>query len=770
MKRPLVWVGIAYVTGEAAAAAGISKHLAAAAAVIVLLLIMTGLQTGKTSHRFFLLLPVFFMSGFVVFCQAARSNLPETDFEEKTVMITGTVHSVTEKENRYVLEIMDAVQEASGKPCGVILYADPETADGVRAGCRIRAEGELTLPARAGNPGQFDMRSYLRARGIQYILYPDDLFILSASSSYKGLLLLLRDRLSLVFFRLFGREEGAVASAMILGEKSDLPEEIQKLYQQTGIIHILAISGLHISLTGNAIFKLLKKLRLGQRPAALASIFAMLSYGVLTGMTPSTGRAVIMFTVSMMAIYLGRTYDMMTAAALAALILFTRHPLMVSQPGMQFSFGAICALGIVRPAWHRLLPEQLAKNKLIRFAGPSLVTTLVTLPITAWHYYTLPVLALPLNLLVIPAMSLLVPVCLLAGLTGLLCPSAGALPGGGAYTLLRMSLLLCRGVSRLPFSVWTCGRPPVPVLILYYIIILLPCALGILRAHKKRRKQCLRLRFFLCGVLLCSILLAVPWRSFGDRITFLDVGQGDCIFLKTGGVTCLVDGGSSSEKSVGRYTILPYLQYCGIDHIDYAFISHADLDHISGVMELLREGRIRRLILTNASQTDPGALDLAELAAACQAKVSRIRAGDHWSFGDWHFSCLYPAAGEKSPDRNALSMVLRIQKDQFRLLLTGDISADQEQKLKAAEIRNLTILKCAHHGSRFASSGAFLQRAAPSVTVISCGAHNRYGHPAPETLKRLEEAKSRILCTAQTGAVLVHTDGKKIRVQTYLDP
>ena len=789
MKRPLVWVGIAYVTGIAAAAAGIPLTGILATAAIICIILQTGSKHRETAlRRILLLLPVFFVSGFVVFCRAASPIFPEfPDDETASVSVTGTVSSRTDKDSSVAFEILharilpsDEKKTASREAAfGCVIYVRPEEAGQIRTGDRILAKGRLCLPDTASNPGQFDMRSYLKARGFSFVLFPDNLEKLSSSRSWRVLLQILRQKLAAVFLRLFGPVEGGAACAMILGETASLPQEVRQLYQDMGIIHILAISGLHISLAGAGLFRILLKVRLPRRWSCLLSMFIVLSYGVMTGMSPSTARAVIMFSVSMTALLIGRTYDMMSAAALAALILFTRYPLMITQAGMQFSFGAVCGLGLVFPAYRKLFKEDSPvlslrsrdKKKLLAMIGPPVTVTLVTLPVTAWHYCAIPLLSLPLNLIVIPAMSILVPLCFLTGLAGLFWLPAGAAAGGGAYTLIRTSLLLCRAGQRLPHALHICGRPWPWMIVLYYFLLILPLILQrnpFLRLRIKKASAARRL--LLVTSLAACLLIAVPWRSFSDWIAFLDVGQGDCIFLRCGGRTCLIDGGSTSEKEIGKYVIEPFLKYFGLDHVDYAFVSHADADHISGIEELIRDDMVDCLVRTRASDQDSAALDLSSLAIEHAAKVSCVSAGDKWSIGDWNFDCLYPPSDAKSEDRNSLSMVILVRRDRFRLLLTGDISADQEKVLAPDAIQGCTILKCAHHGSRFASSDEFLQICSPRISLISCAKHNSYGHPAPETIDRLTRAGSRIFCTMQSGALLLQTDGKKLRLRTFLDP
>ena len=252
-------------------------------------------------------------------------------------------------------------------------------------------------------------------------------------------------------------------------------------------------------------------------------------------------------------------------------------------------------------------------------------------------------------------------------------------------------------------------------------------------------------------------------------VAFIDVGQGDGIFMRTAnGTTWLIDGGSSDVQNVGKYRIIPFMNYYGEKSIDYACVSHGDQDHISGVRELLLEKKIRHLVLTAVSETDETVRKLADLAVSNGAQVIYISEDTRWESGGWQFWCLYPGREEKEKSENDQSMVLRVNASGTTFLFTGDISSEVENVLNKDGISDVDVLKTAHHGSGYSSSEEFLKASKAKMAVISCGRKNRYGHPAPETLERMQKADIQVYITMKTGAVIMPCKKGKFLLQTWL--
>ena len=270
---------------------------------------------------------------------------------------------------------------------------------------------------------------------------------------------------------------------------------------------------------------------------------------------------------------------------------------------------------------------------------------------------------------------------------------------------------------------------------------------------------------------LGMMFLCVRSQNQMFEITMLDVGQGDGIFLKSpGGTTFLVDGGSSSISSVGTYRILPFLKSKGYRKIDYVLISHMDKDHISGIMEITEVGTgIGTAVLPWVREKDDAYKNMEQILKDAGTEILYMGAGDRLASETMEVTCLWPEKGLPWEDRNELSMVVMAEYGDFQMLFTGDIGSRAEAALvKNGVLEDVEVLKTAHHGSRYSSSEAFLKAIKPEVSLISCSAANRYGHPGAETLERLDDVGSRIFITKDSGAITILTDGHEVRVSEYL--
>ncbi|MCR4671923.1 MAG: DNA internalization-related competence protein ComEC/Rec2 [Lachnospiraceae bacterium] len=798
MKRPLVWAGSAYIAGMALGAAGLGilpVLIAAAAAVII-----TRKTGGNLVQR---LLPVFLLSGFAVFCRAEKEACKTDILFENTnkvsIAFEGKITDISEKENSCAVTVSCTVFVPEDDPNQIrgtvvlIWYAGKEEAKWFSVEDKVSGEGTASPFEEASNPGQFDAASYYRAAGIDCRLTPSYKRIEHLPGNFRRLLWSLRNKCRSVFSAIMDPEEAAILNAMLLGDKSMVSEETIELYRKMSVIHILTVSGLHVSLIGRSLYRILRKAGIPLAAASFISSFAVLSYAALTGGGASAKRAAIMFLINMGAEYFGRTYDMLSAVFLAAGLQLTADPLLITQSGMQFSYTAVTALVILSPALKDCLPRYFREDPgggrlkykkrhikakgvglkyfftegeghaaVIRAAG-SFVSCLSviagTLPLAAYYYGEIPITGLFVNLLVIPVAGLIIPAGLVTALLGMVSVSAAVFTGGGVHVLIFLNNLVCSAAGKIPGSTILTGSAPFWVLMIYIF--------GIVLFYVFWRKGKARPLF----LVICLIIM-IPFRRLTSFSAFIDVGQGDCAFIRTdSGETFLIDGGSSDVSQVGEYRIEPFLRYYGEDGCDWALVSHGDEDHISGIRELLEDGFIRNLVLTKASSGNEKCAELAELALQAGTKVWYISTGDSYSSGKWSITCLYPEESLPSDtEGNDTSMVLSVSCPGAGFLFTGDITENAEHLIaEQYGMRHDTgeriyVLKCPHHGSKYSSSEVFLETVHPDLTVISCSKYNNYGHPSPEAVSRIASSGSSMLFTMDDGAVTVGISGK---VRTY---
>ena len=280
------------------------------------------------------------------------------------------------------------------------------------------------------------------------------------------------------------------------------------------------------------------------------------------------------------------------------------------------------------------------------------------------------------------------------------------------------------------------------------------------------------------GLMFSITLLLIPvshWNTKTLEITFLDVGQGDCIFLKNGnGMKVLMDGGSSDEKKVGIYRIIPFLKSKGIGELDYVIVTHADSDHMNGIVELLEKRKesgikINHLVLPKTGLIEDNYEKLVNLAEESKIPILYIKAGDRFQEGELRMTCLHPTIDFIPENTNSYSVVLQVEYGTFKALFTGDLEENGEEVLlESGNLEDIFLLKVAHHGSKYSTKEEFLNIVKPEISIISSGEGNSYGHPHKELLERLESVGSKIMNTAESEQITVSIKGRKIRIDEYL--
>ncbi|MCM1157105.1 MAG: DNA internalization-related competence protein ComEC/Rec2 [Bacteroidales bacterium] len=753
MKRPMFFWVILFVLGEVLVRllpTGISGFLA----VVFFVGVSFKKMPGKV-RKLYLVGGCFLLFGMAGRVNEERKILFAEGLLDRQVSYAGRITGFEETKSGYRYVIRTSY--VGEKRIHIRLETEVDSGCRIFLGSRVYGNGRAEAFSRASNPGEYDEEDYQYGKGI-YLLLKEG----RCSSGEKSVLPLrerlyrLRQYFSGVYGELFDEREASVARAMVLGDKSGLDADIRQLYQRNGIAHLIAISGLHLAMLGGTLYHFLRK-RLGSyfAAAAVGTVFILL-YGMMTGWSGATLRAVVMLILSMGAEVGGRRYDTLTAVSAALLLMLAVNPCQINQPGFLLSFGAILGIAVVNPVWKILypnIPERL--NGLLVSVSVQIVLT----PVLLYYFYEIPIYGVVLNVLVVPLMGILLPLllgcALLAGIwqTGAVLLAA---PAKGIFLLYEM---LCRAGEQLPGHTLCTGRPGMPWMVCYYGIILI----WLVAAYRRKKG----IPMFSC-ILLLTLFLA--FRLPGNlRVTLFDVGQGDGIYLKTvHGGHILVDGGSSSRRSVGKYVLKNGIKYYGGAALDYVFISHSDSDHYSGIEELLEDDAvvIRNVVLPVTVNPDEAYRKLELLAKRKGSRVRYMKAGDELIFDGITFSCLSPEERAYA-DKNQGSMVLQAAYKEFTMLFTGDADETVEQELLKKITEPVEVLKVAHHGSATASSESFLAGVRPAVSCVSVGEENRYGHPADCVMERLERFSGRIYLTKEEGAITIETDGYSYRVRTF---
>ncbi len=712
-------------------------------------------------------------------------------------------------------------------------YGNNQTDALLRIGSAVRFQGECSFTETPGNPGQFDSRQYYACRKIwvqAFLSRGSPAEVLGEGRGLPERLCAAREYFLEQLRSQLPAESAGVLAAIVLGDRSLLDGELRLDYQAASIYHIISISGMHITLLGMMVFRLLlllftETVRIlsaftagrGQRAlpfrrqrlrltaiAAAGAAAAMGLFCVFAGSPVSALRAWIMFAVLLGAKVTRRTYDSLSALSLAGILLLLENPGYLFYAGFQLSAAAVLAIAVLYPLLTGLLPDRFflkgsrrrqVEKRLLQAVFIWLSVTAGTLPLTAWHFFEIPLLGLPAGLAAAPLLGFLLAAGFAGLAAGMLHPAAGYVvlfPAGVAIRLLNKA---ASGIRRLPFSVWTCGRPSLSQVFLYYLLLGFVCIL-VRRAGQAEHKKKKRGRAVCMGTAAIAAAFGIAALAYRVpplfSLTMLDVGQGDGLVLTVSSgrpfgreAVFLSDGGSSDVREAGRYRILPYLKSRGISRIDGIFVSHPDDDHKNGVEELLQMaaegGRpdIGCLLLPAWMADDPDSAELLRLAVRADVPVRYLKEGDRIAVNEGRTAgreqsgdesaeirVLHPLAEGGAREGNAGSLVLQVCYGTFSALLTGDLEGEGETDI-LPYLTDVSCLKVAHHGSRFSTDDTFLSAVKPEAALISCGAGNRYGHPHDELLERLEACGTDVLRTDRDGAVMIESDGRRFSVRTF---
>ena len=733
-------------------------------------------------------------------------------------------------------------------------YEDDKYVELVEPGLYIEVKGKLNPVQASSNPGSFDMERYYLGKGIKYqIKYTSiDLQEGKKKEIVNGLYKT-RCRLSERIDGTFNEETAALLKTMMLGDKSELSSDTKLLFQRSGIAHILAISGLHVALIAGMLEGLLAFLHVKKKDAVLVVIVLVFLYGVMTGMSEATQRAVIMITISKLAFLLKRTADMPTSLVEALLIMVILNPDSLFSSGMLMSFSAVVGIITGEILGKKIVDRDSfskyhkSKRGWLRKYSKGLITSfsvsLWMMPLVMLSYYEVPILAIFLNLVLVPLLTVVVVSGLLATLLGFANSFVGlgavlgtfigvidSVPRWMCEELCAFYKWACQMFLKIPHSVIVTGHAELWQLGVIYALIISAIVflyMWIKKSRERERyiesdigagetikndvvermsredldkvkmrrryKEILSVVFMYFLVSIAAIEFVKLYNNLQSEAVFLDVGQGDGAFIHLagakGGRSYIMDSGSSSNDKVGENVLIPALKYYGMEEIDCIFISHTDMDHVSGVLYLLENMdsygiSVRNVAIAAGTEEDEV---IRRIEAVCDKHPSEISL-DLLSEGDTVDDCfevLYPEAEsfDEAHSGNDYSLVVRFvleSEKRTEILYTGDIGMEVESKIveeqengtSCAEEKECVldngktqdenrrmsvtrILKCPHHGSKYSSSEGFLRWYSPDVVVISCGEHNMYGHPSPEALDRLDETGATIYRTDHMGAVII---------------
>ena len=677
------------------------------------------------------------------------------------------------------------------KVSGAMLVYVPQSSS-YKYGDILQVEGELKTPPEFND---FDWRDYLARKGIHSLMvYPDRVELLVSGQGLKPLEWVygLRSRISQALENALPEPQGALAQAILLGTRSAIPDDLNKSFLRTGTTHIIAISGLNITIVAGLVLSLGVWLFGRRRPTYFwLAIIAVWGYAVLTGLQAPVLRAAIMGSIWLFADFIGRPRSALPALLLAAAVMIGIHPSVMREASFQLSFAAMAGLILLTPyfqSWGRKALRVSDERRtpvifLIDTVSVTLGATLSTLPIIAFYFQQISLVSLPSNFLALWAVPAIMGAAALVGVVGLFATPVASVLGWVAWLFLSYMIGVVRFFSNLPFAskevevggyfVWA-----------YYAV--LGIALLLISNWSKfvtvlgKARRCISAvpgftrripaRFAIPPLVILAALVWIAAANVPDNrlhIFFLGVGQGDAILIETpSGQNILVDGGPADGEIVsrlgGRFSFWNR-------SIDLVVSTHPHEDHSGGLVEVLKRYEVKQVLESPVKYDSPVYQEWQSLIEEKKIKRTVAQSGQHIKLGDGlELEALYAGDAGLGNSASALdinSVVLRLVYGDVSVLLTADIFEETERYLLNTRFDlSSTVLKVAHHGSDSSSCLEFLFVVKPQVAVISVGVDNPFGHPSPEVLGRLDT--THLYRTDVQGNIELITDGKRLWVKT----
>ena len=637
-------------------------------------------------------------------------------------------------------------------------------------GNRVKIIGNFDVSNGKGNPGEFDFGNYIRSKGISgtiscyacknisIIDYRKDNFQASVFSARKYL----DNKIS----GLHSAQTASLIKGLLLADRSEISQETKTEFINSGVMHVLAVSGLHVGYIIVIFYFLFGRLNIYFRSFMVLS--GLIIFMILTGMPSSVERAVIMAGVIIISNLTNRLSNIFNSLALAAIIILFFVPSELFNPGFQLSFASVFSIGAIYPFFKSNINLLKINSKVLKnilgLIAISLSAQIGTLPFILIYFNKLSLVALFANIIVIPVIGVIVGIALFTIVLGFIFPYLAAFSAltNNIVCALLFKFIQAAGDLRYSF-IWIRGFSLTDSIIFYSLILLL------FAGYKYFNTIISKLIFI--SLIFADILIYCPIEERLDfpknllSVFMIDVGQGDSFLIRfPNGKTGLVDAGpATSFYDTGEKIISPLLEYFNISKINYAFISHFDSDHYGGMVSLIKKDKIEKVYFTDIDTAS--VKEKLFMRFLDKKKITyEVYAKKKFSIGNARIYFLNdsPKNIGKKVTSNNRSGLFKIVYGKTSMLFTGDIDKTGEDyyAFKDKQIFASDILKISHHGSGKGSSENFLNLVRPKISLISVGIKNKFGHPSPEVIDRLKRINSKIYRTDRDGGIILITNGE----------
>ena len=750
-------------------------------ALVLFFIFAVYLTAAKSKYTFLIIGLLFIVLGFyrgTAYNNIASDNIINLAGQQETITGTLQAEPSVRKDEKDILHIRYelSAQSAKGEKVsgGYYLYSRQKDYPQVQIGDKITASGKIRRITSYNNPGRIDTVSQAKQQGIYAFMtsdsavkieeQPDEMLLLKKVAK-------LRADIKASMEKVMPKADAAAVFAMLFGGYADIDPELLESFTATGIVHILSVSGSHITLLAGSIIAIGQLIRLKKWAVFFILTSIIIIYSIFSGFVPPVIRSAAMGILSYAALTFNRESQSRYLLAVVAVVMLIVSPGLIFNISFQLSFAATAGLLYAAPFFREMLhflPKFLSLPLSI-----TLGAQLFCLPFLSWYFHSLSLSSLIANIAAVPIIDAIIILALAAVIINIFLPFVSSVVFVLCSLMLGFTSEITKFLSLLPAS--TVYLPYMTLIgsILYYILL-------VIILNKTYRNYCykqIKAYWLVFTVLSCLLITGTAYSMMKPQdlaVHFIDVGQGDAALIITPHKkSIMIDTGGTRDNAydIGKRVDVPYLQHYGVTRLNYIFLSHSDADHAAGVSGIASKLPTDNIFIGRENRSDYAAVWHISPQSDIMNKVIPMSENQTFTIDGVTLNVIRLGASGKAGGVNETSAVIKLTYKNFSVLFTGDLPAQEESALVKRRGSDLTstILKVAHHGSSTSSTKEFLQEVNPKWAVISVGANNSYGHPNQAVLDRLSDIDAAIYRTDQNGAVVFKTDGKKCTVEPYIE-
>lgn len=658
-------------------------------------------------------------------------------------------------------------------------------------GTKIKLEGEYSAPEGQRNFKGYSYKEYLMTKeiyGTVKIENSNDVETIKKDQSnfFEKMINKLSNLLKRKVEILLPENSASLLKGILLGDCTDISSDVKENFKECNLSHMLAVSGAHLSYLIIGINMILNKKVFGKRASKIITIFGIIIFMNITNMSPSIERAGISSIICIIASLIHRKPDAINAVAIAMLCTVIKNPLSTLNVGMQLSYAGTLSLLMFANGREKNNSREIIENSekgknikkyLVESIKVTLCANILIMPLTIYKFNTISLNFIFANLVAGPLLGLSLILGLIMLVTSFISLNTAKFISFILNIILIILMKSTKLISQIPYSNITVITPHLISIVIIYTIIFLGYYIAKSPELRKKLKVNKKLMIKTIAIVLSITIISVATLNLLEekklKLYFVDVGQGDCTYLKTpSGKNILIDGGGNRDKEkydVGKKVLLPYLLDRRVKKLDYIIVSHFDADHATGVAQILGKIDVSSIILTRQLEENDIYRHILSIAKEKKIKLIYVKEGDVLKIGGIKISIIHPE--NKLMINNPMnnnSIVCKVEYNSFSMLLTGDIEMEAEELILRKNINlKADVLKVAHHGSKTSTTGEFLKAINPKVALIGVGKNNNFGHPSNEVIQRLKENGTRIYRTDENGeiSITVNKKGRIIKIQ-----